>query len=80
MTVNAAGNDGPLLSSIKNYAPWILTVAASDTDRRIVDKLVLGNYKEHVGNAINPFFSSVKPVPLVYGKELQVLALKLKKR
>ncbi|MFS8029313.1 hypothetical protein Hanom_Chr16g01520871 [Helianthus anomalus] len=43
-------------------------MAASDTDRRIVDKLVLGNYEEHVGNAINPFFSSVKPVPLVYGK------------
>ncbi|MFS8029300.1 putative tripeptidyl-peptidase II [Helianthus anomalus] len=43
LTVNAAGNDGPLLSSIKNYAPWTLTVAASDTDRRIADKLVLAN-------------------------------------
>ncbi|KAJ0868293.1 putative cucumisin [Helianthus annuus] len=80
LTVNAAGNDGPLLSSIKNYAPWTLTVAASDTDRRIVDKLVLGNYEEHVGNAINPFFSSVKTVPLVYGKELPSSCSEIEKR
>ncbi|XP_021996346.1 subtilisin-like protease SBT4.3 [Helianthus annuus] len=57
-----------------------LTVATSDTDRRIVDKLVLANYEEHVGNAINPFFSSVKPVPLVYGKELPSSCSEIEKR
>uniref|UniRef100_A0A251S487 Putative peptidase S8, subtilisin-related protein n=1 Tax=Helianthus annuus TaxID=4232 RepID=A0A251S487_HELAN len=43
LTVNAAGNTGPDFSSIQNYAPWILTVAASDIDRKFVDKLFLKN-------------------------------------
>uniref|UniRef100_A0A251S4Z8 Putative peptidase S8, subtilisin-related protein n=1 Tax=Helianthus annuus TaxID=4232 RepID=A0A251S4Z8_HELAN len=43
LTVNAAGNTGPDFSSIQNYAPWILTVAASDIDRKYVDKLLLKN-------------------------------------
>ncbi|KAF5779713.1 putative cucumisin [Helianthus annuus] len=43
LTVNAAGNTGPDFSSIQNYAPWILTVAASDIDRKFVDKLLLKN-------------------------------------
>uniref|UniRef100_A0A251S4Y6 Putative peptidase S8, subtilisin-related protein n=1 Tax=Helianthus annuus TaxID=4232 RepID=A0A251S4Y6_HELAN len=44
LTVNAAGNTGPDFSSIQNYAPWILTVAASDIDRKFIDKLLLKNH------------------------------------
>ncbi|KAK1425823.1 hypothetical protein QVD17_21184 [Tagetes erecta] len=43
LTVNSAGNNGPDLSSITTYAPWILHVGASDTDRKIVAKVLLGN-------------------------------------
>ena len=45
LTVQAAGNDGNFTGSVGSIAPWILTVAASSTDRRIVDKVVLGNGK-----------------------------------
>lgn len=44
--VNAAGNngaDGP--SSIYSIAPWVITVGASTSDRKIIDKVVLGDGK-----------------------------------
>ncbi|KAK1425821.1 hypothetical protein QVD17_21182 [Tagetes erecta] len=71
LTVQAAGNDGPSLLSINSYAPWILTVGASYTDRKIVDKILLGA-KDNiiVGNAINIFPSSDEASPLVYGKDV----------
>ncbi|KAK9050971.1 hypothetical protein SSX86_027596 [Deinandra increscens subsp. villosa] len=72
LTVNSAGNEGPSLSSINSYAPWILTVGAGDIDRRIVDKLLLGNEANLVGNAINIFPSSDEALPLVYGKEVTI--------
>lgn len=43
LTVNSAGNFGPRAGSISSVAPWIFSVAASSTDRRIIDKVVLGN-------------------------------------
>uniref|UniRef100_A0A251T5M9 Putative peptidase S8, subtilisin-related protein n=1 Tax=Helianthus annuus TaxID=4232 RepID=A0A251T5M9_HELAN len=42
LTVNSAGNKGPSRASINSYAPWIFTVATSDIDRKIIDKLLLG--------------------------------------
>ncbi|KAI7742642.1 hypothetical protein M8C21_025530 [Ambrosia artemisiifolia] len=70
LTVNAAGNEGPYLYSIKSYAPWILTVAAGDTNRRIIDKVLLGKDAVIVGNAINAFPSSDESLSLVYGNEV----------
>ena len=43
LTVQSAGNNGP--NPTVSVAPWILTVAASTTNRRIVTKVVLGNGK-----------------------------------
>lgn len=43
LTVQAAGNDGLRGVLTSSVAPWMLTVAASSTDRRIVNKTVLGN-------------------------------------
>jgi subtilisin family serine protease len=45
LTSAAAGNSGLDGGRVSNVAPWILSVAASSTDRRLVDKLVLGNGK-----------------------------------
>ncbi|KAK9050968.1 hypothetical protein SSX86_027593 [Deinandra increscens subsp. villosa] len=66
------GNNGPSLSSVNSYAPWIFAVGAGDIDRRIVDKLLLGNEANLVGNAINAFASSDEALPLVYGKEVTI--------
>lgn len=46
LTCAAAGNAGPSENSIANDAPWILTVGATTTDRRIKATLKLGNETE----------------------------------
>ncbi|KAL7607537.1 hypothetical protein Lser_V15G14763 [Lactuca serriola] len=58
LTVQAAGNAGPKLYSVTGDAPWIFSVAASNTDRRIVDKVRLGDGTVLVGTSINAFSSS----------------------
>ncbi|KAK1575736.1 hypothetical protein Q3G72_007895 [Acer saccharum] len=42
LTVNSVGNSGPKLSSVSSVAPWMFSVAASTTDRLIVDNIILG--------------------------------------
>uniref|UniRef100_A0A453QXM3 Subtilisin-like protease fibronectin type-III domain-containing protein n=1 Tax=Aegilops tauschii subsp. strangulata TaxID=200361 RepID=A0A453QXM3_AEGTS len=65
LTSAAAGNSGLESGRVCNVAPWILSVAASSTDRRLVDKLVLGNGKTIVGASIN-IFPELKDVPFVF--------------
>ncbi|KAM0863565.1 hypothetical protein ACQ4PT_044511 [Festuca glaucescens] len=65
LTSAAAGNSGLDGGRVSNVAPWILSVAASSTDRRLVDKLVLGNGKTIVGVSIN-FFPKLKKAPLIH--------------
>ena len=45
ITVNAAGNSGPTPNSVASVAPWILTVAASTTNREFLTKVVIQNGK-----------------------------------
>ncbi|KAM3208079.1 hypothetical protein ACQJBY_063023 [Aegilops geniculata] len=65
LTSAASGNSGLESGHVCNVAPWILSVAASSTDRRLVDKLVLGNGKTIVGASIN-IFPELKDVPFVF--------------
>lgn len=46
LTSNSAGNNGPGPQTITSNAPWLLTVAASSTDRRVINNIVLGNGKK----------------------------------
>ncbi|KAJ0555608.1 putative cucumisin [Helianthus annuus] len=39
----SAGNSGPLNGTLKNEAPWILTVGASTVDRKVTATVKLGN-------------------------------------
>ncbi|XP_020871535.1 LOW QUALITY PROTEIN: subtilisin-like protease SBT4.9 [Arabidopsis lyrata subsp. lyrata] len=71
LTVNSAGNDGPDPGSVISVAPWILTVAASTTNRGFVTKVVLGNGKTLVGKSLNAFDLKGKNYPLVYGTLLK---------
>ncbi|KAL0899958.1 hypothetical protein Bca101_083919 [Brassica carinata] len=67
LTVNAAGNDGPRPSTVSSLAPWIFTVAASNTNRAFVTKVVLGNGKTVDGRSVNSFDHNGTMYPLVYG-------------
>ncbi|MED6114896.1 hypothetical protein PIB30_084987 [Stylosanthes scabra] len=60
----SAGNSGALPSSVASIAPWLISVAANTIDRRIVDKVVLGNGKVFIGNTINPFESNRRKIPI----------------
>ncbi|KAJ0970791.1 hypothetical protein J5N97_018750 [Dioscorea zingiberensis] len=63
----AAGNSGPSFGIISNDAPWLLTVGASSTDRRIVANVSLGDGIEIEGESgyqIDNFTSG--QLPLVY--------------
>ncbi|XP_073134134.1 subtilisin-like protease [Henckelia pumila] len=63
----AAGNDGPGYFSLSNEAPWILTVGASTTDRKIIATALLGNKEQFDGQtAFQPTDFPPTPLPLVY--------------
>ncbi|CAN6203285.1 unnamed protein product [Urochloa humidicola] len=55
ITSAGAGNAGVDGGNVCNVAPWMLSVAASSTDRRLVDKIVLGDGRTIVGASINTF-------------------------
>ncbi|XP_047335820.1 cucumisin-like [Impatiens glandulifera] len=55
MTICSAGNGGPEHGTVENISPWVLTVAASSTDRKIVTYLKLGNAQTFVGTTLNAF-------------------------
>ncbi|KAF9613761.1 hypothetical protein IFM89_011485 [Coptis chinensis] len=42
LTSQSAVNNGPEQGSVSSIAPWILSVATSNTDRKIIDKVILG--------------------------------------
>ncbi|KAG7613501.1 Peptidase S8/S53 domain [Arabidopsis suecica] len=67
LTVQSAGNGGPNPGSVMSVAPWILTVAASNTNRGFVTKVVLGNGKTFVGKSLNAFDLKGKNYPLYGG-------------
>ncbi|KAJ1288111.1 hypothetical protein BS78_02G064900 [Paspalum vaginatum] len=64
LTSAAAGNSALKGGRVCNVAPWVLSVAASSTDRRLVGKLVLGNGKTIVGASINTF-PKVEKAPVI---------------
>ncbi|XP_006339270.2 subtilisin-like protease SBT1.7 [Solanum tuberosum] len=70
----SAGNDGPGSGTVQNGAPWILTVGASTTDRKIRAVVILGNGAEYEGeSAFQPTNFSRKLLPLVNGKYCDLL-------
>ncbi|PIN14699.1 Cucumisin [Handroanthus impetiginosus] len=72
LTVCAAGNSGPDLSTVQNVAPWILTVGASTIDRKFQTDLQLGNgEKISSGIAINTYAPKKEFYPLTNGPHAQ---------
>ncbi|XP_057733916.1 subtilisin-like protease SBT4.3 [Arachis stenosperma] len=65
VVVQSAGNYGPLPGTVSSVAPWVITVAANTIDRKIVDKVVLGNGKALTGiPVINPFEPKRRTIPI----------------
>ncbi|KAL2543618.1 Subtilisin-like protease SBT1.2 [Forsythia ovata] len=63
----AAGNSGPFTETISNEAPWILTVGASNIDRRIRATAKLGNGETFDGESVfQPKDFPTTLMPLVY--------------
>ncbi|KAM7491974.1 hypothetical protein LguiA_034895 [Lonicera macranthoides] len=67
LTSTSAGNDGPSPSSISNFSPWSLSVAASTIDRRFVTSVLLGKNLMYQGVSINTFKQNNRLYPLIYG-------------
>ncbi|XP_022731909.1 subtilisin-like protease SBT4.3 [Durio zibethinus] len=71
LTLNSAGNDGAAgVLGVSSVAPWMLAVAASTTDRKFFNKVVLGNGKTLTGFSVNSFTSKGKKLPIVYGRDV----------
>ncbi|KAG0450251.1 hypothetical protein HPP92_026969 [Vanilla planifolia] len=64
---SSAGNNGPSRSTVANFAPWMLTVAASTIDRKFVSFVELGDGHVFQGTAINTDGADGKLYPLIYG-------------
>ncbi|XP_044482078.1 subtilisin-like protease SBT4.13 [Mangifera indica] len=70
LTLNAAGNSGPDPGTTGSVAPWLMSVAATTTDRLFVDRIVLGNEKDVMGFSINGFSLNGEKFPLVVGNDV----------
>ncbi|CAN1252302.1 Subtilisin-like protease SBT4.15 [Linum perenne] len=64
LTSCSAGNSGPTPATIDNFAPWIMTVGASGTDRQFVTPVAVGSGYATLGVSINTFSMEKKYVPL----------------
>ncbi|KAK9123135.1 hypothetical protein Sjap_012737 [Stephania japonica] len=68
LTSTSAGDNGPLPFSIVGVAPWMISAAASTTDRQFVDKVILGDNTTLMGSVIiNGFDLKGKMFPLIAG-------------
>ncbi|PON54592.1 Subtilase [Trema orientale] len=65
----AAGNNGPIESSVANEAPWIATIGASTMDRRFPAIVQTGNGEKLYGESLYPgnrILGSQKELQLAY--------------
>ncbi|KAF8397396.1 hypothetical protein HHK36_016309 [Tetracentron sinense] len=69
LTMNSAGNGGPGATTVASVAPWMLSVAATSTDRRIIDKVILGDKTTLVGHSVNSFTLNGTMFPLISGPD-----------
>ncbi|KAF2315361.1 hypothetical protein GH714_038931 [Hevea brasiliensis] len=63
----SAGNSGPSSSTVANTAPWIMTVAASYTDRSFSTTVKLGNGQTFSGSSLYSG-KATKKLPIAYGR------------
>ncbi|XP_058009473.1 subtilisin-like protease SBT2.6 isoform X1 [Hevea brasiliensis] len=64
LVVQAAGNGGPSSSSVLSFSPWITSVAASITDRKYNNTIILGNGQSFSGTGLAPSTAGEAPFPI----------------
>ncbi|GMI72583.1 hypothetical protein like AT3G46850 [Hibiscus trionum] len=69
LTISSAGNDGPGRSTISNFSPWSISVAASTIDRKFSTMVRLGDNTIYEGISINAFDLKNKTYPMIYGRD-----------
>ncbi|CAI9281645.1 unnamed protein product [Lactuca saligna] len=76
----ATGNSGPFNGTVTNIAPWVLTIGASTTDRKIKATKKLGNNKDFDGESLfQPKGSpSSTLLPLLYASSNEQLVNEVK--
>ncbi|KAG1354371.1 putative Subtilisin-like protease SBT2.5 [Cocos nucifera] len=52
--IQAVGNGGPASSSILSFSPWVTSVAASTTDRKYNNSIILGTGQSLPGTGLSP--------------------------
>ncbi|WCJ35441.1 Subtilisin-like protease [Euphorbia peplus] len=65
VVAGSAGNGGPSGLTIRNAAPWIITVAASTIDRKFNAVMKLGNGVTITGQALFPLSFPARKLPIV---------------
>jgi subtilisin family serine protease len=70
LTVFAAGNSGPQRSSLTNFSPWAIVVAASTLDRKFVTKIKLGDNRTF---EVNPFLYPMRTIAISKIKSIRCL-------
>ncbi|KAJ7965243.1 cucumisin-like [Quillaja saponaria] len=65
----SAGNEGPTLGTVGNVAPWLLSVAASTTDRKIFAEIQLGDKTTYEGVNINSYDLKGRLYPIIHGRD-----------
>ncbi|WJX92410.1 hypothetical protein P8452_74056 [Trifolium repens] len=79
----SAGNEGPILKTLHNGTPWVITVASGTMDRGFQGTLTLGNGKKIIGISLYIGTFSTNNVPIVFMglcdnvKELQKVKRKI---
>ncbi|XP_065880984.1 subtilisin-like protease SBT3 [Euphorbia lathyris] len=66
VVAGSAGNRGPSGLTIRNAAPWILTVAASTIDRKFNAVIKLGDGVTTTGQALFPLSFPSRKLPIVF--------------
>ncbi|KAK1264567.1 hypothetical protein QJS04_geneDACA011377 [Acorus gramineus] len=72
LTLASAGNAGPDKGTAANVAPWLVSVAASTIDRRIVTQVEIGNHERFIGQSINTFSTQKDFLPFIFGRDAAI--------
>ncbi|KAK4487575.1 hypothetical protein RD792_005777, partial [Penstemon davidsonii] len=70
--IASAGNNGPASGTVENVAPWLITVAASTTDRDIYAYVQLDNGMRLKGKSLSEPLPEERFYPLVSGADAKL--------